>query len=206
MPLMVAALTAKRSAVTRKLAAAARAGAVSADVRAELVSELTAESDARTSPEVARAVAFQTTKNFSNLSIVDQAVRGGFAVAPVRNLIGDAYWTALQAPHAATVGVAGFDDVRINISSGVYSTAGAATPWAGSATTEATKVVVTRITTTPPAGMAAAGPADPQMAAIVAAMKARLDADKPPPPVPAVTPPKAAGQRPTRTSPTVRKV
>jgi hypothetical protein len=37
---------------------------------------------------------------------------------------------------------------------------------------------VTRITTTPPAGMAAAGPADPQMAAIVAAMKTRLDADK----------------------------
>ncbi|HKX15494.1 MAG TPA: hypothetical protein VJN19_09895 [Propionibacteriaceae bacterium] len=308
MPLMVAALAAKRSAVTRKLAAAARAGAVSADVRAELVSELTAESDARTSPGVARAVAFQTTKNFSNLSIADQAVRGGFAVAPVSNLIGDAYWTALQAPHATNVAVAGFDDVRINISSGVYSTTGAATPLAGSATTEATNVVgpaapgpglpvapptsliaqlsglpatwstvgsqletsvtsatfatamaaalksaaaaaalvtaaaavlpgfapppklssagplyrrtftlvnnsakaaakqvvgdllvatvkptlaasvtslqssinseVTRITTTPPAGIAAAGPADPQMAAIVASMKARLDADK----------------------------
>jgi len=37
---------------------------------------------------------------------------------------------------------------------------------------------VTRITTTPPAGVAAAGPADPQMAAVVAAMKTRLDADK----------------------------
>jgi len=37
---------------------------------------------------------------------------------------------------------------------------------------------VTRISTTPPAGMAAAGPADPNMASIVAAMKTRLDADK----------------------------
>ena len=37
---------------------------------------------------------------------------------------------------------------------------------------------VTRITTTPPSGVAAAGPTDPQMASIVAAMKARLDADK----------------------------
>jgi hypothetical protein len=79
-PLVVAALAAKRSAVTRKLAAAARAGAVSANVRAELASELTAESDARTSPGVTSAVAFQTTKNFSNLSIADQAVRGGFAI------------------------------------------------------------------------------------------------------------------------------
>lgn len=37
---------------------------------------------------------------------------------------------------------------------------------------------VTRILTTPPAGHAAAGPADPNMAAVVAAMKTRLDADK----------------------------
>jgi hypothetical protein len=308
MPLMVSALAAKRNAVTRKLAAAARAGAVSPDVRAELVSELTAASDARTSPGVPRAVAFQTTKNFSNLDIASKAVQGSFALGPVSKLIGDAYWAALQEPHKTNVAVAGFDDVSINISSGVYSAAGAATPLAGSATTEATKVVgpaapgprlptappasliaqlsglpatwstagsrlessvtsaafatamaaglksaataaavvaaaaaalpgfvppaklatgralyrraftlvnnsaaaaakqvvndmllatvkptlaasvssvqssinaeVTRITTAPPAGMAAAGPADPQMAAIVAAMKARLDADK----------------------------
>ena len=308
MPLMVAALTAKRAAVTRKLAAAARAGAVSADVRAELISELTAQSDAKTSSGVPRAVAFQTTKNFSNLDIASKAVRGSFAVGPVSQLVGDAYWAALLAPHDTNVTVAGFDDVRINIATGVYGTTGATTPLAGSATTEATNVVgpaapgprlpaappasliaqlsglpatwstagsqletgvtsaafstamaaglksaaaaaalvataaaaipgyvappkmasagalyrraftlvnnsaaaaakqvvsdmllatvkpalagsvsslqssinaeVTRITTTPPAGMAAAGPADPQMAAIVAAMKTRLDADK----------------------------
>jgi hypothetical protein len=37
---------------------------------------------------------------------------------------------------------------------------------------------VTRILATPPTGHAAAGPTDPDMAAIVAAMKTRLDADK----------------------------
>ncbi len=311
-PLMMSALSSKRAAVTRKLAAAARAGAVAPDVRTELQNELTAESDAKMSPSVPRVVSFQTTKNFSNLGIADQSVKGVFAVGSVQKLIGDAYWAALQAPHQTNVAVAGLDDVRINISTGVYSAAGAATPIGAAAATEATNVVgpaapapgpglpavvppasligqltalpgtwsaagsqletsvtpaafsaamaaglkgaaaaaalvtsalsalpgfvppaklassaalyrrahvlvtnaanaaakqvvgdlivatvkptltssvaaiqsaigteVTRITTTPPAGVAAAGPADPQMAAVVAAMKTRLDADKP---------------------------
>ncbi len=141
MPLMVAALGARRTAVTRKLAAAARAGAVSPDVRAELISELTAESDARTSSGVPQAVAFETTKNFSNLGIANKAVQDSFAVGPVSKLIGDAYWAALLAPHKTNVAVAGLDDVSINISTGVYSAAGATTPLAASATTEATNVV-----------------------------------------------------------------
>jgi hypothetical protein len=37
---------------------------------------------------------------------------------------------------------------------------------------------VTRVMTTPPSGVAALGPADPNMAALVSGMKARLDADK----------------------------
>jgi hypothetical protein len=307
MPIMVAALNAKRNAVTRRLALAARAAAVSPDVRSVLVGELTAESDARTSPKVPAVVAFQTTRNFSNLDLASKAVAGGFAIAPVSKLIVDAYKAALAAPHKTNVAVAGFDDVRIKISSAVFGSAGAATPLAVPAATEATSVVgpaapgprlpvvpagtliaqlralpgtwsaagsaletavtpatfaapmaaslrnvaagaalaravallpgvagpaqlastnalyrrahtlvnnaaadaakqvvsdllsatvkptldasvtslqaainaeVTRITTTPPAGAAVAGPADPQMAAIVAAMKTRLDADK----------------------------
>ena len=43
-------------------------------------------------------MAFQTTKNFSNLDIASKAVRGSFAVGPVSQLVGDAYWAALLAP------------------------------------------------------------------------------------------------------------
>ncbi|WP_426566065.1 hypothetical protein ACPPVT_05740 [Angustibacter sp. McL0619] len=308
MPIMVAALNGKRRGVVNRLAAAARSAAVSADVRSVLVGELTAESDARTSPKVPTAVAFETTRNFSNLDIASQAVAGGFAIGPVTKLIMDAYNALLAAPHKANVAVADFDAVRINISSAVSGSAGAATPLAVPAATEVTSLVgpaapgpglpvvppgtliaqlsalpatwsaagstlessvsaatfsaamatglrnvaagaalvrgaaallpglaaptplgstnalyrrayalvqkaatdaatqvvgellsatvkptldasvtslqssinaeVTRITTTPPVGVAAAGPADPQMATIVAAMKARLDADK----------------------------
>jgi hypothetical protein len=307
LPLMISALTAKRAAVTRRLSTAARSGAVNADVRTELTKILTAESDPSLNPSIPRVVSFQTTTNFSNLGIADTAVRGAFALGSVQKLIGAAYWSALQAPHGTTVPVAGFDDVKINISSGVYSSSAAGTATAGNATSVAaqqvgptaagpglppipatsligqlralpatwsaagsvletsvtpdafatvmaenlkgaaaastlaaavaalipghtpstmkaagplyrrayalvpqsataaakqvaadlvTKAVqptlaasvatlqssigteVTTLLTTPPAGMAAAGPADPQMAAIVSAMKGRLDADK----------------------------
>jgi hypothetical protein len=307
LPLMTSALDAKRAAVTRRLSSAARSGAVSADVRTELTKILTAESDPKLNPSIPRVVSFQTTTNFSNLGIADAAVRGAFALGAVRKLIGDAYWSALQAPHGTTIAVAGFDDVKINISSGVYGSSGAGTATAGNAAAVAAQQVgpttagpglppipassligqlrslpatwsaagsvletgvtpdafatvmaenlksaaaaaalaatvaglipglaptaikgagplyrrayqlvqqsataaakqvatdlitnavkptltasvaslqssigteVTTLLTTPPAGMAAAGPADPQMAAIVSAMKGRLDADK----------------------------
>ncbi|MGB7983468.1 MAG: hypothetical protein WCF36_22035 [Candidatus Nanopelagicales bacterium] len=133
LPLMSAALEAKRAAVTRRLSGAARSGAINADVRTELTKILTAESDPKLSASIPRAVSFQTTANFSNLGIADAAVRGTFALGVVRQLIGDAYWSALQAPHATTVPVAGFDDVRINVSSGVYATSAAGTATAGNA-------------------------------------------------------------------------
>ncbi len=306
LPAMTGALNAKRVPVTRKLAAAARAGVLTPDVRTELETQLTAGSEARVAPGIPRVVAFQTTRNFSNAGIADQAVKGAFAVAALRTLIGDAYDAALAAPHSVNVAVTDFDKVSINVSSGVSNAAAPGTAIAGAATTEAAKVVgptpagpglppvavppaslvgqlsalpatwsaagsqletsvtpaafstamtaglkgtaaaaaaaaaipgyvppakagtaaalyrkgfslvnkaaqatakqlvndlllatvkptltasvtalqssisaeVTRITTTPPAGVAVAGPADPQMAAIVGAMKTRLDADK----------------------------
>ena len=309
-PQLSAALAAKRAAVTRKLAAAARAGVLAPDVRTELQNQLTTESEAKLSPSVPRVVAFQTTKNFSNLSIATDSVKGAFAVAAVQKLVGDAYRAALMAPHKVDVAVPDFDDVRINMSKAVFDSTAAGSPIAGAAGTEAANVVgptpagpglppvavppatlvgqlsalpatwsaagsqletsvtpaafsaamtaglkstaaaaaaatavaaaapgyvapaklgtsaalyrkaltmvdnaarasarqvvndllretvkptltagvsslqssiateVTRITTTPPAGMAVAGPADPQMAAIVGAMKTRLDTDK----------------------------
>ena len=309
LPLMTGALGAKRAAVTRKLAAAARAGVVTPDVRTELQTQLAAESEARLGPAVPKVVAFQTTKNFSNLSIADASVKGAFAVAALQKLVGDAYRAALMAPHKTNIAVADFDEIRINMSKAVFDSTATGSPIAGAATTEATNVVgpaagapglppvvppasllaqltalpatwsaagslletsvtpaafstamtaglkstaaaaaaasaiaaaapgyvaparigatgalyrkaltlvdgaarasarrvvddllretvkptlaasvsalqtsiaaeVTRITTTPPAGVAAAGPADPQMAAIVGAMKTRLDTDK----------------------------
>jgi len=307
LPLMISALNAKRAVVTRKLAAAAKSGAVNPDVRTELTKALTAEADPKLNPSIPRVVSFQTTGNFSNAGIADAAVKGAFALGEVKKVVGAAYWSALQAPHETNVAVAGFDEVKINVSSGVYATSGPGTATAGNATSVAaakvgptttgpglppipatsligqlralpatwstagsalesavtpdvfakvmsetvksaaaasalvasvaalvpghtptkitkagplyrrayelvqkgattaakqvaadliTKTVqptlaasvtdlqsaiageVTTLLSTPPAGMAAAGPADPQMAAIVSAMKSRLDADK----------------------------
>lgn len=309
-PPVIGALAAKRTAVSRKLAAAARTGVVAPDVRTELQNQLTADSEAKLNPAVPRVVAFQTTKNFSNLSIAIDSVKGAFAVGAVQKLVRDAYRAALMAPHKVNLTVPDFDDVRIKMSDAVFDSTAAGSPIAGAAGTEAANVVgptpagpglppvavppaslvgqlsalpatwsaagsqletsvtpaafstamtaglkgtaaaaaaatavaaaapgyvapakigtsaalyrkaltlvnnaarasarqvvndllretvtptltasvsalqasiateVTRITTTPPAGMAAAGPADPQMAAIVAAMKTRLDTDK----------------------------
>ena len=140
-PLMTGALAAKRAAVTRKLAAAARAGVVTPDVRTELQTQLTAESEAQLGPAVPKVVAFQTTKNFSNLSIADDSVKGAFAVAALQKLVGDAYRAALMAPHKTNVAVADFDDVRINMSKAVFDSTAAGSPIAGAATTEATNVV-----------------------------------------------------------------
>ncbi|HET9647766.1 MAG TPA: hypothetical protein VFP34_05990, partial [Microlunatus sp.] len=150
-PSLVGSFAAKRAAVTSKLATAARQGAVTPEVRAELETELRAASDARTGAGVPRAVAFQTTTNFSNLSIAGQAVLGSFSAASLGRIIGDAYWQALLAPHSVPVAVAGFDDVTINVSTGVFGTSGAGTALAAPAGAEATSVVGTT-----PAGPGAA--------------------------------------------------
>ena len=141
LPLMISALNAKRAAVTRKLSAAAKAGAVTPGVRTELTKALTAEADPKLNPSIPGVVSFQTTTNFSNLGIADTAVRGTFAIGEVRKLIGAAYWSALQAPHDTNVAVAGFDDVRINMSSGVYGTSAAGTATGGNANAVAAKAV-----------------------------------------------------------------
>ena len=308
LPLMISALNAKRAAVTRKLSAAAKAGAVTPDVRTELTKALTAEADPKLNPSIPRVVSFQTTTNFSNLGIADAAVRGTFAIGdgaqadrgrvlespcrlrttptsrspasttygstcpaastpasaagtatagnanavaakavgpttagpglppiPAASLIGKlralpATWSAAGSALESAVTPDAFAKV---MSEGLKSAAAAsalvaasrdsspATPRPRSApldrstvgrtsscrtaATAAAKQVaadlitkavqptlaasvadlqsaiageVTTLLSTPPAGMAAAGPADPQMAAIVTAMKGRLDADK----------------------------
>ena len=150
-PSLVGSFAAKRAAVTSKLAAAARQGVVTPEVTGELESELRAAADARTGAGVPRAVAFQTTRNFSNASIAGEAVTGSFSAAGLARIVGDAYWQALLAPHNTPVAVAGFDDVTINVSSAVYGTSGAGTALAAPAAGEAASVVGTA-----PAGPAAA--------------------------------------------------
>ena len=68
-------------------------------------------------------------------------MKGAFAVAALQTLIGDAYGAALTAPHSVNVAVADFDNVRINMSTGVSDAAAPGTAIAGAATTEAAKVV-----------------------------------------------------------------
>lgn len=155
LPLMTAALDAKRAAVTRRLSSASRSGAINADVRTELTKILTAESHPALNPSIPRVVSFQTTTNFSNLGIADAAVRAAFALGQVRKLIGDAYWSALEAPHGTTVTVAGFDDVKVKISSGVYATSASGTATAGNAAAVAGQQV----------GLTAAGPGLPPIPA-----------------------------------------
>ena len=74
MPSATDALRAKRAAVKKQLAAAARAGVKEPAVRAELERQLAAAADPGLAPAVPKTVAFETTKNFSNLTLADTTV------------------------------------------------------------------------------------------------------------------------------------
>ena len=81
LPAVTDAFRAKRAAVKTKMAAAARSGVVDAAVRTELEKNLAAASDPKLGPSVPRVVAFQTTKNFSNLTVAGEGVEAGFDAA-----------------------------------------------------------------------------------------------------------------------------
>ena len=78
LPAVTDAFRAKRATVKAKMAAAARSGIVDAAVRTELEKQLTATSDPRLGPSVPRVVAFETTKNFSNITVSGEGVEAGF--------------------------------------------------------------------------------------------------------------------------------
>ena len=73
---------AKRAAVTASWPLAARPGAVSADVRGELTDRADGRVRCADRRRGARAVAFQTTKNFTNLDIAEPG--GEWAASPSR--------------------------------------------------------------------------------------------------------------------------
>ncbi|HET7487330.1 MAG TPA: hypothetical protein VFJ85_05330 [Acidimicrobiales bacterium] len=141
MPAVTGAIRAEMAQVKTKIAQAAKAGVRDPAVRAELTSELNALSEAAVQPGIPSAVAFETTANFSNVTVAGQGVETAFSAGAVGTQIGDAYWRVLRAPLADVVNVAGLGDVKINLQSAITSAAGAGTPQAASASGLATTVV-----------------------------------------------------------------
>jgi hypothetical protein len=121
------AIRGQRRAVKQKMALAARDGARSAEVRDQLKAQLGTASEAALNPKIPGVVAFETTKNFSNVEFANQGVEAGFATAALTKQIGDLYWAALNKPQGEKVSLPSFGDVKINVASSVYGTTGGGT-------------------------------------------------------------------------------
>lgn len=133
MPTITNALRAERPLLKQKMAAAARTGVLSEDVREALRTQLTAASEGKLAPSVPAVVAFETTANFSDRTQAGQGVESGFSAAALGTQIRDAYWNALVAAEGARVGVAGLGAVSINVASSVSATTATGGASAGSA-------------------------------------------------------------------------
>jgi hypothetical protein len=121
LPPVVDALRAKRAAVKKQLAAAAKAGVQDAAVRAELAGQLTASAEPGLARAVPDTVAFQTTTNFSNRDLAGSTVEAGFTAAGLSTLIRDRYWQALMGATTANVAIKDFGNVSINVSQSVLN-------------------------------------------------------------------------------------
>ena len=119
LPAVAEAFRAKRAAVKTKMAAAARSGVVDAAVRTALEQNLTAASEPGLGPSVPRAVAFETTANFSNITAAGKGVEAGFSAAAIIKQVADAYDASLGAAGQATVAVAGVGDTSIDVHASV---------------------------------------------------------------------------------------
>jgi hypothetical protein len=122
MPTITNALRAKQPLVKQKMAAAARAGVVAADVRDELRNQLTGVAEGKLAPSIPGVVAFETTANFSNRTQAGEGVESGFSATALGTQIRDAYWKALLAAEGADVAVAGLGDVSVNVKGAVSAT------------------------------------------------------------------------------------
>ena len=126
LPAVTDAFRAKRAAVKTKMATAAKSGVIDAAVRTELEGNLAAASDPKLGPSVPRAVAFETTKNFSNVTVSGEGVEAGFSAAAMTTQILSAYEGALGTAQGALVNVAGVGDTSINVKSSVPAMTAAA--------------------------------------------------------------------------------
>lgn len=115
MPAVTDAFRSQRDLVKRQMAAAARAGVMDPAVRAELVANLTASSQATVGARVPSVVAFQTTTNFSNVTAARAGVEAGFDAAALSTQIGTAYRAALGAARRASVTIPGVGATTITV-------------------------------------------------------------------------------------------
>jgi hypothetical protein len=125
MPAVADAIRAKRALVKSRMATAARSGVIAPAVRTELTNQLTAASEPGLAPSIPRAVAFQTTTNFSNLTNAGEGVEAGFSAAALTSQIQGMYWRALLGAQNAVVAVKGLGDVSVNVQSSVNRMTGA---------------------------------------------------------------------------------
>lgn len=118
-PAVTDAFRAKRAMVKAKMATAARTGVMDAAVRTALEAQLTAASEGGLAPSVPRVVAFQTAKNFSNVTAAGTGVEAGFDPAAISSQIMSAYGAALNAAQGAAVEVDTLGKTSIDVGGSV---------------------------------------------------------------------------------------
>jgi len=141
MPSLTDALRAQRPLLKQKMAAAAKAGVLSEDIRDSLRGQLASASDATLASSVPAVVAFETIANFSEQVQAGLGVEAGFSAAALATQIRDGYWTALGAAEGARVAVAGLGLTSINVAGSVSASTAAGGANTGSAASEATSTV-----------------------------------------------------------------
>lgn len=156
MPQLVTAIQAQRKLVKTRMATAARAAAVSGDVRTQLRDQLAARADPSVAPSVPQVVAFQTTANFSNVTHAGTGVDAGFSASALSTQIRDAYWAALGAAANRNITLKGLGDVSIDVHGAVPATTASGGANAAAAAGLATSTVGPAPA---PAGGGGAGPA-----------------------------------------------
>ncbi|MFC5729927.1 MULTISPECIES: hypothetical protein [Nocardioides] len=119
MPAVTAAFESKRAAVRARLAAVARSGVREASVKAALEKRLAAAASAKVKPSVPGAVAFETTRNFGNLTIADSAVASGFTAARIVPKIDGAYRRSFDAAQGAPITLPALGATSINVATSV---------------------------------------------------------------------------------------
>lgn len=112
-------MVARKERVRHALTTAARGGAADSSVTAKLTELLQAYSNRNVAPDVPQAVAFETTRNFSNATFATQAVDWAFDPATLSSTIQNAYWQALLGAEGAPVAVPGVGNVTIDVAKSV---------------------------------------------------------------------------------------
>ncbi|HEY5630482.1 MAG TPA: hypothetical protein VIR16_13330, partial [Candidatus Limnocylindrales bacterium] len=125
---VTAGMVARKERVRRALVTAARAGAADGSVASKLTTILQEHAEASVRPGVPQAVAFETTRNFSNITVGTDAVDAAFDPAALSGTIQNAYWQALLGAEGAPVAVPGVGNVTIDVAKSVANVTAPASP------------------------------------------------------------------------------